>query len=229
MNKETNIHKCSQEEWTLAQRDEFLCWGGYNVGDGDDYSKYWMENTNDYQDIKLKHFSNVMEVGCGPFGENLGNIIKLISYDNLYVLDPLLKEYCKNQKSGIYKKCIALNIKGISTSLEKVFDSCHDLINKIDLIICNNVLDHCYDADLCFENMDKLLNNNGYIIFGNDLKDPIDIEIARDSKHPIMLQENYLSKKFEKYFQIFKKVIPRNECRNPSACCGCYFSIYKKQ
>jgi len=79
------------------------------------------------------------------------------------------------------------------------------------------------------ENMDKLLNNNGYIIFGNDLKDPIDIEIARDSKHPIMLQENYLSKKFEKYFQVFKKVIPRNECRNPSACCGCYFSIYKKQ
>jgi len=72
------------------------------------------------------------------------------------------------------------------------------------------------------------LKIGGVMLFGNDLKSEVDIGIARDTMHPIMLQENYLKEKFNVYKTLFKKVIPREECRNPDACCGCIFTILQK-
>jgi SAM-dependent methyltransferase len=223
--------KASEQEWNTAQHVEFSVWGGYNVGDGDDWSEYWKENMDNYDLIKGKYYKNVIEVGCGPFGKNLAKILRLISYERLFVLDPLLSKYCFNQKSGIHKLCEEYNIEKISIPLEEYTQ--HN--NTIDLMICNNVLDHCYDADLCFDNMYNALNGNGILIFGNDLKDEKDILIARDHMHPIMLQEQYLEEKFAEYASrscgfktLYKKYIARNECRNPEACCGCIFAIFQK-
>jgi len=219
-----NTKKCSEEEWEIAQHTEFNVWGGYNVGDGDDWSEYWKTHINNYDDIKGKHFENVIEVGCGPFGKNLSRVLDLITYKNLYVLDPLLDKYTHNGRSGIHNMCESLNIEKLSIPLEEYTE--HK--NKMDLIICNNVLDHCYDADVCFDNMYESLTSGGILIFGNDLKDEADINIARDAMHPIMLQENYLKEKFSKYTVIFQKIIPREECRNTEACCGCVFAALKK-
>ena len=219
-----NTKKCSEEEWKAAQKTEFSVWGGFNVGDGDDWSEYWKENINNYDDIKGKHFPNVIEVGCGPFGKNLARITDLITYEKLYVLDPLLENYCKNGRSGIFKMCKDLNIEQLPIPLEEY--TSHK--NKMDLIICNNVLDHCYDSDVCFDNIYESLRSGGILIFGNDLKDEADIDIARDTMHPIMLQENYLKEKFSKYTVIFQNIIPREECRNKEACCGCIFTVLKK-
>lgn len=216
--------KASELEWQAAQRTEFAVWGGFNVGDGDDWSDYWKSNMNNYQDIKGKHFSNVIEVGCGPFGKNLVKIMELITWDKLFVLDPLLDNYCLRGKSGIHKLCKDHNIQKLSIPLEKYTE--HK--DKMDLIVCNNVLDHCYDADLCFQNMYDSLRSGGIMLFGNDLKDEIDIAIARDTMHPIMLQENYLKEKFSVYNVVYEKIIPRQECRNTTACCGCIFTILQK-
>tara|TARA_R110002153_G_scaffold159150_1_gene311291 strand:+ start:1933 stop:2601 length:669 start_codon:yes stop_codon:yes gene_type:complete len=220
-----NTKKCSEEEWEAAQNTEFSVWGGFNVGDGDDWSEYWKENINNYDDIKGKHFANVIEVGCGPFGKNLTRVIDLITYEKLYALDPLLKNYCANGRSGIFKMCKNLNIEQLSIPLEDY--TSHK--NKMDLIICNNVLDHCYDADICFKNIYESLRSGGVLIFGNDLKDESDIATARDTMHPIMLQEDYLKEKFSSYTTIFEKIIPRKECRNKVHCCGCVFTVLRKK
>lgn len=216
--------KASESEWQAAQRTEFSVWGGFNVGDGDDWSDYWKSNMNNYQDIKGKHFSNVIEVGCGPFGKNLVKAMELITWDKLFVLDPLLDNYCFNGKSGIHKLCEEHNIEKLSIPLEKYTE--HK--DTMDLIVCNNVLDHCYDADLCFQNMYESLRSGGIMLFGNDLKDEADIAIARDTMHPIMLQEDYLKEKFSVYNVLYEKIIPRQECRNTTACCGCIFTVLQK-
>tara|TARA_R100001509_G_scaffold140114_2_gene94844 strand:- start:7568 stop:8236 length:669 start_codon:yes stop_codon:yes gene_type:complete len=219
-----NTKKCSQERWLTAQETEFNVWGGYNVGDGDDWSEYWKTHINNYDDIQGKHFENVIEVGCGPFGKNLSRVLELITYKNLYVLDPLLDKYTHKGMSGISNMCKNLNIEKLSIPLEEYTE--HK--NKMDLIICNNVLDHCYDSDKCFDNMYESLRSGGILIFGNDLKDESDIAVARDAMHPIMLQEDYLEQKFSVYESVFKKIIPREECRNTEACCGCIFTVLRK-
>lgn len=216
--------KCSEQEWNNAQRTEFSVWGGYNVGDGDDWSEYWKQNINEYKDIEGQNFENVIEVGCGPYGKNLVRVLELITFNKLHVLDPLLDKYCTNGKSGIFKLCEQHNINKICKPLEEYTE----YENTMDLIICNNVLDHCYDADKCFDNMYKSLRSGGVLLFGNDLKDEADINVARDAMHPIMLQEDYLEEKFSLYTTIFKKIISRHECRNPRACCGCVFAVLKK-
>ncbi len=216
--------KATESEWKSAQETEFRTWGGFNVGDGDDWSDYWKSNMNNYDEIKSKHFSNVIEVGVGPFGKNLVKTMELITWDKLFVLDPLLDKYCFKNQSGIHKLCEAHNIEKLSIPLEQYTN--HK--DTMDLIVCNNVLDHCYDADLCFQNMYDSLKIGGVMLFGNDLKSEVDIGIARDTMHPIMLQENYLKEKFNVYKTLFKKVIPREECRNPDACCGCIFTILQK-
>ena len=225
MSNNINTKKCSEQEWKTAQATEFQCWGGYNVGDGDDYSEYWKENTQNYDLLKGRHFSNIIEVGCGPFGKNLVRVLELVTYDKLYVLDPLLGEYCANGRSGIHKLCQTYGI----TQFVKPLEEFTDCPNTMDLVICNNVLDHCFDSDRCFQNVYDSLKVGGYLLFGNDLKDEADLVYARDAMHPIMLQEDYLRKVFSKYTSLYEKIIPRHECRNPGACCGCIFTILKKE
>ena len=217
--------KATKAEWEAGIREAFAGWGGFNVGDGDDWSDYWKSNMNNYEPIKGKHFSNVIEVGCGPFGRNLVKTIELITWDKLFVLDPVLDDYCLNGKSGIHKLCKQHNIEKLPIPLEQYTNYKHTM----DLIVCNNVLDHCYDADLCFKNMYESLRSGGVMLFGNDLKDESDIKIARDTKHPIMLQENYLKEKFSVYNVLYEKIIPREQCRNTQACCGCMFTILQKK
>ena len=220
----TNTKKATEVEWQTAQSTEFAVWGGFNVGDGDDWSDYWKSNMNNYRDIEGKHFSNVIEVGCGPFGKNLVKVMELITWDKLFVLDPLLDNYCFNGKSGVHKLCEKHNIEKLSIPLEKYTE--HK--DTMDLIICNNVLDHCYDADLCFQNMYESLRSGGIMLFGNDLKDEADMALARDAMHPIMLQEDYVEEKFSLYTKIFHNIIPREQCRNKVCCCGCVFSVLRK-
>ena len=222
------LHGCNQERWQQAQESEFACWGGFEVGDGDDWSGYWQDNINGYEDLEGKTFDNVIEVGCGPFVQNLTKILEKISYKKAYALDPLLDSYNLHQKSRLYKVCESLGVIKIPLPLEKALSFEEDLEKKMDLVICNNVLDHCFDSDKCFENIYKMLNSGGYLVFGNDLKDPQDESIARDTLHPIMLQEGYLNEIFATYKTIYKKIIPREECRNPTATCGCFFGVFAK-
>ena len=224
----TNTKKATEVEWQNAQNEEFRVWGGFNVGPaaagGTDWGWYWKQNMNNWDDIKGKHFENVIEVGCGPFGKNTELAMELITYDNMYHLDPLLDKYTQNGKSGIH----LLMSKTKSTKLPIPLEDFTEHENTFDLIICCNVIDHCYDADKCFDNIYKSLRKGGILLFGNDLKDESDINLARDTMHPIMLQEDYVEEKLSLYTKIFHNIIPREQCRNKVCCCGCVFSVLRK-
>ena len=216
--------KCDKDTWTKAQNHEFDVWGGYNVEDGDDWSSYWADNFDNYTFLKDLHFDDVIEVGCGPYGMNIRTIIKLITYQNLYVLDPLLDKYCENKKSGIHNFIASTGANGFSDPLEEFAKP-----NAFDLIICNNVLDHCYDAPKCFDNMINSLKSGGILIFGNDLKQDEEVEHARDHMHPILLQKEYLDNIFLPFEKVYYKIEEREHVRNPDACSGAYFGAFKKQ
>lgn len=222
----TDTKRATELEWSLAQQKEFRDWGGYDVGlsTKDDWGWYWKQNMNNWEDIKGKHFENVIEVGCGPFGKNTELALELMTYDNMYHLDPLLDKYTLKGESGIHKIINDTNSTKLPIPLEDFTQ--HD--NMFDLMICCNVIDHCFDSDKCFENMYKALRPGGILLFGNDLKAEEDMAIARDQAHPIMLQEDYLEKVLAPYTKLYHKIIPREECRNTEACCGCVFTVLKK-
>ena len=221
---EINLHQCDEATWQAAQRVEFSVWGGENCGDGYDWADYWEDNCNGYSFLRGNHYGHVIEVACGPYAKNLRTIMPMITYEQLYVLDPLLDGYCKLGKSGVAKLLPTVGGIGMTTTLEEMTQ--HDMF---DLLICNNAIDHCYDLELVFENMYNAIKPGGTILFGNDLKCREDMAIARDTMHPIMVEQDYLDEKFSRYEEeLYKKVVGRDVVRNKTACCGAYFAAFRK-
>jgi glycerophosphoryl diester phosphodiesterase len=67
--------------------------------------------------------------------------------------------------------------------------------------------------------------SNGVLRLGHDGP----MEIARDTMHPIMVEQDYLDEKFSIYEEeLYKKVVGRDVVRNKTACCGAYFAAFRK-
>ena len=83
------------------------------------------------------------------------------------------------------------------------------------------MFDHVYDVNTCFDIIYKALNKNGILILGQDLTNEEDFKLCpetiTDVGHPIKLSDDYLSNYLSLYNNIYYKMLPRNEGRNPAA------------
>ncbi len=61
-----------------------------------------------------------------------------------------------------------------------------NLEEQVDAIMCINVLDHCYDAEVIMENCYKYLKDGGEMLLS------VDLHGGRDDKHPIKLNNHIL-------------------------------------
>jgi ubiquinone/menaquinone biosynthesis C-methylase UbiE len=105
--------------------------------------------------------------------------------------------------------------------------------NQMDLIICINVLDHVNDYDRCMQEIYRVLNTDGLLILGQDLSNQEDQELCPESYtdigHPIKLDHVIIEKSLEgKYSHLFKKILSREEGRNPGAHYGTFLGILQK-
>ena len=213
--------RVEEERWKKAQEGELKVWLR-EPDDGDDWNQWWFEKFSNYSFLKElgKKVESVYEVGCGPYAKNLDHVIKVLGYEpeRIILEDPLLEKYYNANKSI---SRFSNNPKAIyiSSPMEKI--SFSELkIDKVDVLICNNVLDHVQDVDKCFEHIYSSLKTGGVFIFGQDLTSDEDIQKypEADEFHPIRLNEKHIKLLLnDDYEALFEKLLSREEGRNPDA------------
>lgn len=194
--------KSSKSRWEMAQ----------------DYEKSWWSNKVPEIDLEfyerfagnvvslLKPFFSitentyVLEIGSGAAG-----IITYIESNHKFAIDPLENFYSSVQK---YKSIRDSKVKYSTGKAEKLpYEE-----EYFDLIIIDNVLDHCENPDKVLLEMRRVLKSNGviyfrqntYHIWGKILRELIEM-IKIDKGHPHTFMKKSLKKKFYKYdFQILE-------------------------
>ena len=208
----TEIPKsCWQAESQLMELDVWK-----NAGnDGDDWNNWWAGKFDNYSFLINEDIKNICEVGCGPYAKNIQFVTSVLNTKpiNYFLNDPLLNEYINLDKSvKTFASQVQANIN--AEPLEE-----YTLEEKVDCIICVNVLDHVYSLDKCFNSMYANLKPNGILILGQDLTNDYDFDVTPKEDpwammHPIRVDYNDIKPYLiQKYTPIFDKILPREESR----------------
>ena len=125
----------------------------------------------------------------------------------------------------------------MSTNIDLSSSKLEDLPYRdgaMDLIICINVLDHVNNYYLCMDSINRVLKTGGVLILGQDLSNEEDFnncpESYEDVGHPIKIDQCLIEKRVtNKYDEIFKIILRRDDGRNPEAHYGTYCGILRKK
>jgi len=219
-----NIIKIDRNRWVEAQQTELDVWKKYANGNND-WNDWWEKQFQLYRPIINYKIDSIIEVGCGPFIQNIRKIMTVLNkkIDRIGINDPLLKEYMTFSKNAIsFAK--QYNPEMYDCPLEGLMTD-----NRFDCVICINVLDHVSDVEKCMENMNNILNDGGILILGQDLTDDWDIKNSQeDIMHPMRFDEEYIRSFINKYKDVYYRLLNREEGRNPSAHYGTLLYIGQK-
>jgi len=213
-----SIIKVDNDRWIEAQHYERKTWMEHCLWASDDRNYEHYNNFESYYTIKEYQSSfkikSLIELGCGPF-TNLRTIIDhLEDLEEVHLLDPLLDSYlthpnCYYKNRSLYNKKTEsfIPVTTHSIPIEK-FDIEN---NKFDLVLINNVLEHCYDIESIFSKIYNMLNIGGLFVFGDCYFIKRDIEelsrLLYDSGHPLRLSKEYMEDYLSKYDVLFNKDI----------------------
>ena len=217
-NDNTSIEEVSIETWNEAQKEELKCWVN-EPNDSEDWNSWWASKFLNYSFLKKeKKVESIYEVGCGPYAKNIELVCRTLGYtpSRLLLEDPLLDKYIALNKS-VNRFVGYSNIKMFSKPMEQFSLSDYN-VEPVDVLICNNVLDHVQSVEACFQHMFSSLKDGGIVIFGQDLTSAEDVEKhgnLSDPCHPIRLDEYSIQKYIDQYDVIYKNILPRSEGRNP--------------
>lgn len=86
--------------------------------------------------------------------------------------------------------------------------------NKYDLVIMINVIEHCYDAELVFQNILDSTNEDSYFVFADKLynheKVKNAVKTGYDAAHPLKVDEKVIDKFLNGNFEVVYKRIQTN-------------------
>lgn len=192
--------KNNQDRWKLAQDYEKAWWQNQvEEIDLEFYSRFAWEVTEELKPfINIENNSYVLEIGSGAAG-----IITYIKSDNRFAIDPL-----ENFYSSI-PKYVSIRDKKLNYN-NNMAESLPFKDEYFDLIIIDNVLDHCDNPDKVLSEMNRTLKPGGIIFFrqntyhfwGKAIRDIME-KMKIDRGHPHTFLKSNLSNKFRDYkFQI---------------------------
>lgn len=226
-----------RERWEEAQYAERLHWmerGYKSIEDRNDYHESAFE---DYGALQGRTFGHALEMGCGPF-TNLRIIGKHCTIERCSLLDPLIGEYvshpnCTYDRNNLYLAQRLSRKTIINMVLGRYFTPLYNSLRKrlnptipvaallacpveqmpvdqtYDLVCIINVIEHCYDTNLVFANILKVLKPGGVIVFHDryyDHDEVLDIvQNQYDAAHPLKVDrrriDSFLSDNFEPLFR----------------------------
>jgi SAM-dependent methyltransferase len=201
------ILKVDKDRWLDAQHYEKKTWMEVCINSSDDRNYEHYQRFDSYLSIveyqKNNKIKSAIELGCGPF-TNIRTFLDILpNIDELHLLDPLIDEYLshpnckfKNKKMGNH------NITTYNCSIEEFQNNI-----KYDLVIMNNVLEHCYNIEYIFNNILNILNENGVFIFSDVYFNELDVEKMvykiYDTGHPIKVSSSYMNKFLSNFNEIY--------------------------
>lgn len=143
----------NRKRWSIAQRYEKEWWETRQEQvDFDfyrEYAKELLEQTRGF--IEMSAATAILEIGSGA-----GGIITFLPSDDRHAIDPLEDFYtsvlgfqAQRDHNVIYQKAKAEHLP---------YEN-----QRFDLIICDNVLDHCDDVGMVFKEMCRVLRDDGKV------------------------------------------------------------------
>lgn len=235
LTKESGVIKVSAERWKLAQECERNHWLKKGIKTGNDRNDYHYMQFNQYKDISSIEFNSMLEIGCGPF-TNSRIVAKVCKINSCSLLDPLILDYLKHpfcyyNNNFLYSEYFSILGKIVRKTVPKLFKLYLNLlskktkVNKIlaapaeqialdtkyDLISMINVIEHCYDAELVFQNILNIGNKGSYFIFEDKFYDHQLIEeslkTGYDAAHPLKVDRKIIEKFLYNNFEtVYKRV-----------------------
>ncbi len=183
----------NQSRWELAQNYEKNWWGNYagNVDWYKEFAKTILESTKPY--LQINRETAILEIGSGPMGA-----IAFLESDNKHAIEPL-EDYFSTRKEWASLRDPRVKYKkgrGEELPYNKEY---------FDLIILDNVLDHCEDPATVLSEMNRVLKNNGIIFFrqnlyhwwGKRMRRMMEVFLI-DKGHPFTFRKNELLDYFKK-------------------------------
>ncbi len=183
----------TEDRWGLAQ----------------DYEKNWWTSKADELDLefyerfakdmlailqpylKIESNTHILEIGSGAAG-----IITYLKSDYRFAVDPLENIYSSIEK---FTRIRDKQVKYYSIKAEEIaFEN-----NLFDLIIMDNVLDHCEDPKKVFQQIQRVtkpggiiyFRQNTYHIWGKFIRTAIEL-VTVDRGHPFSFSKSDLKKSF---------------------------------
>lgn len=234
----------SIEGWKSAQSQELETWRVENAAfgrgfesllayclrrirrdPGDDWNKWWLDRFEGYSSLP-DEMDNAVEFGCGPY-TNIRYILAGRKIEHAYCSDPLIKHYLSYRGRWLAEAWRKREILIDDHPLEE----CPFKSGYFDLVVLINVLDHVKDSLGCIDEAIRVTKREGFLIIGQNLSDASDVlRTVEDKGHPIKISESTLGERLSGTFtEVFRRTLPRDEGRNPSAHCGTYLLIGRKE
>tara|TARA_R110002126_G_scaffold116875_6_gene256519 strand:+ start:2244 stop:3050 length:807 start_codon:yes stop_codon:yes gene_type:complete len=200
-NVDEGVSNVDMNRWQSAQKYEKKTWmelcrhtsddrNYEHAGRFDNYdSLIAYVNENKITDMKM------VELGCGPFTNSRVILEKIPDVNlNITLLDPLLNDYL-NHPNCFYKSKM-INGKLVETHSIPI-EKFEQKENEYDILLMNNVIEHCYDVNLIFEKILSMLKPGGIIVFSDvyfykkDMEELL--EKRYDTGHPLKLSEKLIN------------------------------------
>jgi SAM-dependent methyltransferase len=147
------VSKKRHTRWQVAQEYERNWWNGY--GTGIEWYHLFSEEVEHYTQpfLQINKNTKILEIGSGPAGA-----LTFLQSDNKYAIDPL-EDFFATKEEWVRLRDPRVNYqKGKGEALPYGNDF-------FDLIILDNVLDHCEDPVLVLDEISRVLNKDGIVFF----------------------------------------------------------------
>ena len=186
------------KRWKLAQDYEQNWWKGFEDGLGwyKEFSREVEEFTRQFIDLNSE--TKILEIGSGPAGA-----LTFLKSDHKYGIDPLEEFFSKNKEWMKFRdpKVIYQTGKGENLPFKN---------NFFDLVIIDNVLDHCENPESVLNEINRVLKKSGVIFFRINLYTWWERNMRRlmelfmiDKGHPFSFEKKQLITQFKnRYWEI---------------------------
>ena len=213
---------------TLAARAKRLVkrlLGRMKAAPGDDWNHWWAERFENYRALPSR-IESAIELGCGPY-TNLRLILPGREVRRVVCSDPLVKEYLKFEERWLGQAWR----RGAVEVDDHPIEECPFESDSFDLVVMINVLDHVRDALECLRQAARITRPGGWIVVGQDLSTAEDIaRTGEDVGHPIRIDDATMDAELlTKFEAVQRRVMSREEGRNPEAHYGTYLFVGRKK
>jgi len=247
LTEDEGIIQVSRERWKIAQQFESNAWMKKKVGARSDRNFQHMVDFDYYECLKWLSFNHAIELGCGPF-TNLRLIGQVCRVKTCSLLDPLIESYlnlpnrsydthwlyCRLTEVGIsnqFLRKVLLRVEPYiapvlqkKISISSLFPTPIEEMStdgKYDLIIIINVIEHCYDINLVFDNIMKIASPNTILVFHDKYYDHQQVKQKveghyYESGHPLLVDRKVIDKFLSNFKPLFQKVVRKEIAHMPN-------------
>ena len=192
----------------------------------DDWNLWWYQKFDGFAFVPPS-LANALELGCGPY-TNIRLIIDKRRVDHVFCSDPLAREYTKFNQGWL----AWAHRNGRVWIDDHPAEQTPFASDYFDLVVVINVLGHVQDAVACLNSAIRVTKPGGQLVVGQDLTGQEDVTRwpqLEDVGHPISIHHTFLDNLLMHRFSvIMRKVLPRDEGRNPEYHYGTYVFAGRK-